>query len=385
MARVPYRAIVFTAFSLYLAATAPFFTLQWFAFVGLVLVSFARFHKIQHGVPCPELLYLGTALVTSKCAAWILGGHIPAWDEILWKFDANFGYPEVWVARLDQRSEFLNMVLSAVYQGLPLAGVLTYLAMPNSTPIRRKYCIASALGGTAIFFYRICPAAGPHYLFGARFPDAVPPLLHPQPRFLPGTLLNCAPSGHAAWAMILVWFAWRYCGRGWRIATGVYLGLTCAATLVAEHYWIDLIVAVPFAVALVGAAEKRWNEAAGGSVLLAAWLVALRCQWALAWPPPLDWALAAATLALPWWIGRVGSHSWPFGNLGAAAPTETSSATNSAMARHVPIITYSQEDPDVGQPILAVPRGHPPLSSGSSRLKAVPRGDPGQDCPPQVD
>jgi hypothetical protein len=302
---VPYKAIVFTAFSLYLVATTPFFTLTWFAYVGLVLVSHARFHKVQHGVPCPELLYLASGSITGKCAAWILTSHtLPALDEILWKFDANFGYPELWLTRLDQHFDLFNKLLAMVYLGLPLAGVIVYLAMPNSTPIRRKYCIASALGGVAIFFYRICPAAGPRYLFGDRFPNSIPLLTHPHARIMQG-FLNCAPSGHVAWALILVWFAWRYCGRPMQIGTVLYMLLTSMATLVGEHYFIDLIVAVPFAVALCAVAEKQWKHAAGGVLVLTAWLVALRFQWALAWPMPVVWILSAVTVLTPWWVGKV--------------------------------------------------------------------------------
>jgi hypothetical protein len=306
--RLPYRAIIFTAFSIYLVAKTPFFTLTWFAYVGLVLVSYARFRNVQHGVPCPELLYLASGYVTGKCAGWVLTSHtLPSLDEMLWKFDANFGYPEIWLTRLDQHHDLFNMLLAMVYLGLPLAGVLVYLAMPNSTPIRRKYCIASALGGTAIFFYRICPAAGPHYLFGDHFPNAIPAIAQPHPRMMAGAFLNCAPSGHVAWALILVWFAWRYCGRGLQAATILYALLTCTATLVGEHYVIDLIVAVPFAVALCGAAEKQWKHVVGGVIVLTAWLVALRFGWALAWSMPVVWALSAVTVATPWWAGNLGA------------------------------------------------------------------------------
>jgi len=294
-----------TLFSLTLVATTPFFTLPWFAYLGLVLVSYARFYNVRHGVPCPELLYLGSSYLTAKCAAWILTSHtIPSLDEILWKFDANFGYLEVWLTRLDRHYDIFNKILALAYLGLPLAGVIVYLAMPNSVQIRRKYCIASALGGTAIFFFRICPAAGPRYLFGDRFPDAVPVLTHPHARIMDGAFLNCAPSGHVSWALILVWFAWRYCGRMAKAATCLYLLLTSMATLVGEHYVVDLIVAVPFAVALCGSAEGKWKETAGGVVVLTAWLVALRVGWALTWPVPVVWILSAITVLTPWWVGK---------------------------------------------------------------------------------
>jgi hypothetical protein len=92
--------------------------------------------------------------------------------------------------------------------------------------------------------------------------------------------------------------------------TAVYLFFTCFATLVGEHYVVDLVVAVPFAAALCGFAERRWIETSAGVVVVAAWLVALRLGWALSWPMALVWALSAATLLTPWWASKLVLTGW---------------------------------------------------------------------------
>ena len=57
----------------------------------------------------------------------------------------------------------------------------------------------------------------------------------------------------------------------------VFLALTLLATLgLGEHYLIDLVVALPFAVAATSACVRQYRKAIVAGVLMLAWLVYLR-------------------------------------------------------------------------------------------------------------
>ncbi|HEY2845078.1 MAG TPA: phosphatase PAP2 family protein, partial [Bryobacteraceae bacterium] len=117
------------------------------------------------------------------------------------------------------------------------------------------------------------------------------------------------PSLHTAWGLLIFWRT-----RGsvlWiRAAAGLFLFLTLLATLgLGEHYLIDLIVAVPYAVSLraccmtqAGWSRDRILTAAFNAVLVAAWLVLLRQQALLQIPVAAAWSMALATVASAVWL-----------------------------------------------------------------------------------
>jgi membrane-associated phospholipid phosphatase len=307
-----YKAILLTVFSSALAVFCPqllgyqYFSFPWYTCLGMVALSFSRFHGVRHGIPCPELLYLASSYVGWLLLPTILpASQVWSADELLWRFDANFGYVEVPLAQLLLNHQVANVIVHLAYTGLPLVGVIIYLALPNSVALRRKFCIAAGLGTFVLVFYRICPAAGPLYLFGRHFPDAVTQMVQPHLRIMGGVALNCAPSGHVAWALVLWWFTYRYCGWRMRFFAGGFFFLTCLATLgLGEHYVIDLVVAVPFAAALMASADREWRAAGGYCLVLVIWLVSLFHGWALQLSHSSVWILCWITISTPWW-GRV--------------------------------------------------------------------------------
>ncbi len=79
-----------------------------------------------------------------------------------------------------------------------------------------------------------------------------------------------------------------------------FLGLTLLATLgLGEHYLIDLVVAVPFAVAAMAGCVKQYRRAAAAGALVSAWLVYLRFGLLVFSLSPLGaWMAVLATLAI---------------------------------------------------------------------------------------
>jgi membrane-associated phospholipid phosphatase len=93
------------------------------------------------------------------------------------------------------------------------------------------------IGGLACFvFYYAFPAVGPIWFNWSATSQ------------LPSVPRNCFPSMHFAWALML---AWNMRNRWLRLGFSYYAALIAISTLVLrQHYVIDLIAAVPYAIAV---------------------------------------------------------------------------------------------------------------------------------------
>jgi hypothetical protein len=221
-------------------------------------------------------------------------------DELLWVVDAPFGYPQRPLTHLFAAVPNICAICKVAYLSLPLTFVVEYLVLPAR--LRLRYLAAIAACGLVILpFYVTCPAAGPAYLFGDAYPDAIPALAAPHAHPLPANyLLNTTPSGHLAWVLLLFWFARQGCSRRVAAAFAVFGLLILIATLgLGEHYVIDLVVAIPFAAAIWSLTLRQWKRTAALLAFVAVWCVVLRQGWLIGAPPLLVWALSAATLASP--------------------------------------------------------------------------------------
>jgi membrane-associated phospholipid phosphatase len=88
------------------------------------------------------------------------------------------------------------------------------------------------------FFYWLFPAIGPGW-YDWLHPAAVAP----APR-------NCMPSMHMAWALLVAVNARHW---GLKITFSIYAAMMAFATLgLGEHYFIDLLAAVPYAIPRLG-------------------------------------------------------------------------------------------------------------------------------------
>jgi len=130
-------------------------------------------------------------------------------------------------------------MVGIVYSSLPLAMALAW-ALERPRTLLRAAVLAAAL---ALPFYLLFPAAGPEYAF-ANFPSAAARLvsvgwMHPR---------NCMPSMHVTWALLL---ALNLRDRRWRWIFIGYAALMLVAVVAGgEHYFIDVIAAVPFTFAV---------------------------------------------------------------------------------------------------------------------------------------
>lgn len=238
------------------------------------------------------LLALPFGVCLSMFGLELTENHIQAtYDNFLYAFDALLGPPiAAMVAGLCERHPWLWGSAYGVYQSYWLVLALFVLVLLRSDERRAgelmSRWVLATLIGWALFF--VLPGVGPGMAFyrasGLPPPDSVPlevmamPLGKEEPR-------NAMPSLHTVWVLLLVMVAWRM-GRLWFFGAVMFAGATLFATLgLREHYLIDLVAAVPLAVACyaVGAVldgdgpwQRKLPAVLGGAALTALLMLAVR-------------------------------------------------------------------------------------------------------------
>ena len=245
------------------------------------------------------------AFVLKLTAAW----HPKTYDLYLYAADTGFRIPIAALAGIFlRRHADLSWSCGLVYESLPLAVSLLYAyERSGNKPIAIRVLPAFLGGGAAAYLlYNVLPAAGPVYIFGAQFPDHLPAFvqLAVQAPLREGAPRNAIPSMHLACTLLIFWNSRRLSPWAY-LASAVYLGLTILATLgFGEHYVVDLVAGVPYAL-LLGAAcasktaiVERKHAIAVGLALTAAWILLLRFAPLAFQSPALAWPATAATLAI---------------------------------------------------------------------------------------
>jgi len=238
------------------------------------------------------------------------------YDVSLYAFDEALQFrPSALIGSLMAYSPVLAAVASLVYRSLPLA-ICFLVAVERDAPGRfpaRILPLFVAVGLAGASLHNLFPALGPHYFFGADFPAHLPALASLV--LEPGTRIDVArsamPSVQFAFALLIWWNAARL-ARGWRWLAAAVVILTILADLgFGRHYFADLVVAVPFSVAVQAfalrvrswASHERRVAFWGGVSLTLAWIVALRFS-VFVNAPVLAWSATIATLALSFWWNR---------------------------------------------------------------------------------
>jgi hypothetical protein len=238
------------------------------------------------------------------------------YDRYLYAFDGGLGFqPGFWAARALMHTHWLGVVCNAAYYQLPLGLTLTYLVEKKRSPdsARRALWLFLLIGVVGFGCYQVFPVVGSHVVMQGVFP-ADEPRVEPadiKPVVAPVEARNCVPSLHTSWIVALWWIA--VPRRRWlRMVVAALLGCALLSTLT-FHYLIDMVVALPFTVALFALTRHDWagsdpvrRETIRWSVLLFfGWLLALRfCVTVFLISPWLSWAAMATTVAL-----SIGWHS----------------------------------------------------------------------------
>ncbi len=201
----------------------------------------------------------------------------------------------------------LKTVLYAIYWTLPAAVALLFQFEKASR--ERLLVMVAMFGPIAITLYYVFPAVGPGLAFNDYMQQVwtslVPgsPLL-PENPLGQGASTNCMPSEHAVLALLIL-FNLDETPEPLKSALRVFGVLSLIAIFpIGGHWFTDLVVAVPLAVAeqaLISKAGRLWQRARLEAfivcaLLVAAWLWALRVEWFIvASPAVLRWAAILVT------------------------------------------------------------------------------------------
>ncbi len=208
-------------------------------------------------------------------------------DSFFYAMDTTLGVHGFDVGRVFARSPWITPIAETVYTYQWLGLLFVYLRQ-IADPRARVDALATTVIATAcaIAVYYAFPVIGPALAFEKEFPwqppDGAAMILRPVVGF-PDTR-NCVPSMHNAWAIMLVWHTRGY-ERWLRGLMWAVLAVTVAATLgFGYHYVFDIVVAVPFMLALHAATlpagsvppRLRRSVAVAGATMTALVLVAVR-------------------------------------------------------------------------------------------------------------
>lgn len=172
-------------------------------------------------------------------------------------------------------THWLGVFCNAACFQLPLRLALGYLVEKKRSrdSARRALWLFLLIGVVGFACYQILPAVGSAAAMPGVFP-AAEPRLEPaeiKPVEAPTGVRNCIPSLHTSWIVALWWIAAPR--RRWlRIVVAALLGCALFCTL-AFHCFIDMVVALPFTVALFALTQRdriRSDRIRGETILWSA-------------------------------------------------------------------------------------------------------------------
>jgi hypothetical protein len=226
-------------------------------------------------------------------AGFVLERTIPnvqsTYDNYFYAFDGLLPFPYAKAtAELFSQHNWIRETFLLVYKSLFVAAMCFVMleGQSDGRPSGRlisRWLVVAFLGGVLYF---VLPGVGPVVAFYGRHPTTLP-----SPNDVPLSLMvhvdgvtNAMPSLHAAWAYLIVMAAWRMKPMAFIVATAFMVATLIATLGLREHYFIDLVVALPFTIAVHGLLSfanwrtAKWENAVvtgSAAILTICWFFAL--------------------------------------------------------------------------------------------------------------
>jgi len=303
--------------------------MAWFSFFGLsaLLLLLLRAvwsagdrRKLLIYAFVPSLLFVASEWFASNMLDLTEKLHPRTLDLFLYSFDGSLHVQLSFLMGQAFRTwPWFHIAGELFYVGLPIPIALVYSG--QLLRVREKAFSAMAAflltGPVGIIFYNLFPAMGPIHLVGRAFPfhplDAsMFRLMFLEPVAIHGPR-NAIPSLHMGWVLLTWWYS-RGLSIFERVIVMLFVIFTFCATMgLGEHYFIDLVVAFPFALLMVAlcAWPPAWANRVRLAVLLLTlltillWFVALRYAPHFFWTSPaIPWLLCAFTVASALWMKK---------------------------------------------------------------------------------
>jgi len=200
------------------------------------------------GAACLDLaLVLGSAVIHDT------------WDWNFYRFDVSLGLPGYVLGRLIAKNPTLQGMTWLVYVFLSSAIAMVHagqlLKGRQNSPKIVPVVTSALIVGYGLYF--VMPGVGPLYAFPNTFPWHPPALANLiGPAYFSNTFRNAMPSLHLTLAILLAWHS-RELNKTSAFLANAFVLLTIFATLaLGEHYLVDLVVAVPFALTI----QAGWTK-----------------------------------------------------------------------------------------------------------------------------
>jgi PAP2 superfamily len=352
---------LFAAFDVFVLQHHTIYFVSFASFLGIGSLAVMGLHAIWlEGAErrvvllalIPGILILASNHFAGYLHLWTEKAHPKAFDLYLYSFDSSLRIPIAFLlGQAFDKWELFRAIGMVFYVGLPFTLAIVYSGQAvrlgaRAIPIFAAFLLTGPIGGV---FYNLFPALGPIHLFGDAFPWH--PLAADQARRLMvepvaiGGLRNAIPSLHMGWTLMAWWYSrgLSVCERGMAFA---FVAFTVAATMgTGEHYFIDLVVAFPFALFLQAlcALPLRWNDSRRvvpflfGLIVVLGWLAILRFGVGVFWySPVIPWLSCATTIGVTESL-RQGMKDAVVGNASlsrAAVPAVNDPATEPARGRN---------------------------------------------------
>lgn len=170
------------------------------------------------------------------------------YDLYVYRIDQIFSEPSFFLGKLVYHHRALMILVSIAYGILPmvlLAVFAVHLYLCDDAMRVFKTFMANFLA--IVPLYLLFPVCGPAFAF-PKFPES-PGVVFPHPIPIHAAP-NGVPSGHTSGALLILYFLWPW--KWGRVFGVIFLALTVFATLGSgQHYFFDLLCAVPYALVLV--------------------------------------------------------------------------------------------------------------------------------------
>ena len=217
------------------------------------------------------------------------------YDLYLHAIDHSLGFcPPQLAARLAS-SPYIFRIVVGLYQILPTMTVAGFGWAMFGRGLPARLFATYIISASSLFLYWIVPASGPGFVLGMHGLIAG----HPSPQIALihlDNVTNCIPSVHLSTA-ICIWFFNRSNTIARRASLGFVFCTAFATLALGEHYFIDLVMAFPFALFCISAATGQFVRAGISILTVTAWLVSIRLAiHSLVSHPVLLWSAAFATL-----------------------------------------------------------------------------------------
>lgn len=243
---------------------------------------------------------------------WASSHVNPVYDPTIYAFEEILGLKfSIIGVRTYHALAPLSSLAGACYMFLACGIVLAALGQPTTERARAVLAASIVAGACGFALYFLCPVVGPLQAFAPEYPRSLPTIAAvPSPIEVPTDApRNGMPSLHTVWALIIWFNAAALKRRPSRAALRVFAALTIWAAMGLDdtHWFSDIVVAVPLAVAVQAAVVEQATASLRGRITVAA-CAAMTALWLLAFrqgsvilglPRVAAWTLIIATVVWP--------------------------------------------------------------------------------------